>query len=236
MITIAVVGANGFVGSALSSVLAQCSDYSLTRIMRTNYAEMRKQSFDILINSATPSARFWAKNNPDKDFMETVQKTADLVYGWRFGKIVQISTVSARCQLHTVYGRHKAAAEKLCGFGENLIVRLGPMYGKDLSKGVLIDMLQGRKVFADGESRYCFAPVEFVASWIATHLGQSGIIEVGSRNAIKLREVADYLEADIEFEGMIDNQEIQNPGPDYPDVREVFTFLSGIRATAQKET
>jgi nucleoside-diphosphate-sugar epimerase len=229
MISVAVIGARGYVGSAVSAALACSPNKALTFVIRANYAEMRERSYDVLINAAMPAARFWAKNNPDKDFVETVQKTADLVYGWRFGKFIQISTVSARCQLDTVYGRHKAAAEKICGFGDNLIVRLGPMYSRDLSKGVLVDMLQGRKVFVDAESRYCFAPLEFAAMWVASNLGRSGIMEVGARNAIRLRDVAIYLGSDVEFEGVVDHQEIEHPEPEYPDAGEVLNFFDEMK-------
>ena len=41
-----------------------------------------------------PSGRFAAKNKPLDDFRETVQKTADLFYGWKFRRFVQISSVS----------------------------------------------------------------------------------------------------------------------------------------------
>ena len=235
MISIAVVGANGYVGSAVTAALACNPNYAVATVVRSNYPDMRERSFDVLINAAMPSGRFWAKNNPDKDFVETVQKTADLIYGWRYGKFIQISTVSARCQLDTVYGRHKVAAEKICGFGNNLIVRLGPMYSKGLSKGVLVDMLQGRKVFVDGESRYCFAPLEFAASWIAGNLGRFGIIEVGARNAIRLQEVADCLGAGVEFEGAVDHQEIEHPEPGFPDARDVFGFLDEMKKRYQQE-
>ena len=229
MKSVAVVGAKGYVGSALCAALERDPDIVVTAVIRANYFEMREHSFDILINAAMPSKRLWAANNSAKDFVETVQKTADLVYGWRFTKFVQISSVSARCQLDTVYGRHKAAAEKICGFGDNLIVRLGPMYSRNLSKGVLVDLLLRRKVFVDAESRYCFAPLEFVASWIAGNLGRSGIIEVGARNTIRLRDVADYLGADVEFEGLMDHQEIPNPESDYPDARDVMIYLDPMR-------
>ena len=225
MASIAVVGAKGYVGSALCAALAHNASHSVSEVTRGNYAEMQKGSFDVLINCAMPSARFFAKNNPDKDFVETVQKTADLLYGWQFKKFVQISTVSARCQLDTVYGRHKAAAEKLCDFGDNLIVRLGSMYSKELHKGVLVDMVQGKKVFVDRESRYCFAPLDFVAQWIATHLDRRGVVEVGARNALALREAAQHMGTDIVFEGALDHQEIIDPEPDFPDARDVLTFL-----------
>lgn len=231
MTSIAVVGAKGYVGSALCAALARVASHSVSEVTRENYAEMRKGEYDILINCAMPSARFFAKNNPDKDFTETVQKTADLLYGWKFKKFVQISTVSARCQLDTVYGRHKAAAEKLCDFGGNLIVRLGSMYSAELKKGVLMDIVQGKKVFVDGESRYCFTPLDFVAQWIATHLDRNDIVEVGARNAIALRDIAKHLAANIEFEGALDHQEIVDPEPSFPDARDVLAFLDNWKPT-----
>jgi len=229
MISVAVIGANGYVGSALLSALTLTPGLGLSGVTHANYAKMQAQKYDILINAAMPSRRYWAKNNPEKDFVDTVQKTADLIYGWRFGKLVQISTVSARCQLDTVYGRHKAAAEKICLFGDNLIIRLGPMYSRQLGKGVLIDMLQDKKVFVDADSRYCFAPMEFVASWIANNLNRTGIVEVGARNSITLREVARHLGGHIEFKGPIDHQEIPTPEEDYPDAYNVLAFMDAMR-------
>lgn len=229
MIGVAVVGASGYVGQTLTRTLQRDSRYAVTAVTRANYVQMQGRSFDILVNAAMPSRRLWAERNSGEDFIETVQKTADLFYRWRYGKFVQISTVSARCQLDTVYGRHKAAAEKLCGCGDHLIVRLGPMYSPDLDKGVLVDMLQGRKVYAAMESRYCFAPLEFVSAWITAHLDRTGTVEVGARNAVTLREVADHLGGGIEFEGAADHQEIEQLEPGFPDARDVFRFLDDRR-------
>ena len=138
---------------------------------------------------------------------------------------MQLSSVSARCQLDTVYGRHKAAAEKLCAGVDSLIVRLGPMYGPGMKKGVLVDMLEGKKVYIDGSSRYAFAPTSFVASWIASNLGRSGLVEVGARDSLTLEEIAGHLGATVEFEGAVDHQEIQNPAADFPSARGVLAFL-----------
>lgn len=231
MAHVAVVGAKGYVGNALCAALAKDASYSVTEVARENCAEMQNGEYDVLINCAMPSARFAAKNDPGHDFVETVQKTADLLYGWKFKKFVQISTVSARCQLDTVYGRHKAAAEKLCDFGDNLIVRLGSMYSQDLKKGVLVDMMQGKKVYVDGESRYCFTPLDFVAQWIATHPERRGVVEVGARNALALRDIAKHLNRDIVFEGALDHQEIVDPEPSFPDARDVLTFLDNWKVT-----
>ena len=48
----------------------------------------------------------------------------------------------------------------------NLILRLGPMYGHSLTKGVLIDMKNNAPVYVSEESLYSFAPVDWVGNWI----------------------------------------------------------------------
>lgn len=229
MLTIALIGLKGYVGSALFEELRKSSKYSIVGVTRENYEEMKKGEYDIIINSAMPSGRFWAKNNPEKDFIETVKKTADLLYGWKFKKFIQISTVSSRCQLDTVYGRHKAAAEKLCDFGENLIVRLGALYSENLDKGVLIDMLKGGKVFVNGDSRYSFISLKFVVSWLATNLDRKGIVELGGKNAIPLKEVANYLGANVEFQGDLNHQDIVGEESNLPEAKEVLNFLDSYK-------
>ena len=228
MSSIAVIGSKGYVGSVLYQELLKSSEHSVASVTRENYSAMKERHFDIVINCAMPSGRFWAKNNPAEDFIETVKKTADLLYGWQFKKFVQISTVSARCQLDTIYGRHKAAAEKLCNFGENLIVRLGALYGGNMKKGVLVDMLQGKKVFVDGASRYSFISVSFCASWIASNLHRQGIVELGGRNAMTLKDVAKHIGADIKFEGAVNHQDIKSTEENLPKASDVLNFLDSL--------
>jgi nucleoside-diphosphate-sugar epimerase len=229
--TIALIGSRGFVGSALKLAL-ESRGYSVTPVTRDNYADRRQHAYDIIVNAAMPAARYWARTHPADDFRETVAKTADLLYSWRFGKFVQVSSVSARCQLDTVYGRHKAAAERLCETRGNLIVRLGPMYGPTLSKGVLIDMLRSQPVYVDGRSRYAFAPVSFAASWIADRLSNEGLFEVGARNAVALADVAAHLGVNVRFDGALDHQEVVDPQPDYPDAADVLKFMDDMKSTA----
>lgn len=228
--SVAIVGARGFVGSALCEALSRFSEYTVIPVTRADYEMARGKPVDILVNAAMPSGRFWARKNPAKDFVETVGKTADLLYGWQHQKFVQISTVSARCEQHTLYGRHKLAAENLCDPTEHLIVRLSAMYSDDLQKGALIDILNGAKVYVSGASRYPFAPVAFVADWIARNLHQKGVVEVGARNTVCLTEIAEHLKADISFEGAIENQELVSPASDFPDAYDVFKFLDARKS------
>lgn len=225
MTHIALIGASGHVGSALFEELRKDTSFRVEAVVRKNYSYWKKHPFDIVINAAMPSARFWAENNPQKDFVETVKKTADILYGWKYKKIIQISTISARSEQNLIYGRHKAAAETLCNFGENLIVRLTALYADTLNKGALIDIINGNKVYVSEKSTYSFASLSFVCKWIAQNLDKKGIIEVGARNTISLEEIVNYFKLSVAFEGRIDIQEVQNPLPDFPDAKEVLSYL-----------
>ena len=139
MTSIALIGANGFVAKSIKKYLLKNKNISLISVTRDNYEAKRKGNhFDIIINAAMPSKRYWAKQNPYNDFCETIEKTFNIVNNWNSKKIIHISSISARSQLNTTYGRHKAAAEKLVLNEKNLIIRLGPMYGRSLTKGVII--------------------------------------------------------------------------------------------------
>lgn len=221
---IALFGSKGFVGSEILKALER-SGYEVTGITRENFESGLGEKFDYVVNAATPSARFKAKNNQMWDFEETVEKTAKIFYEAKFGKFIQISSVSARCQTDTTYGRNKLAAESIINDGNSLIVRLGPMFGPTLERGVLIDMLEGSRVYVGEESRYAFSPLEFNAEWVARNLDRKGVWEVGARNSISLGNLKDILGLDVNFEGQKDHQEIQTIESDYPDVGLVIGFM-----------
>lgn len=224
---VAVVGASGFFGSALTRVLAG-QGHAVTAVTRGNYEEAQAHSYDVLINTAMPSKRFWAKHHPELDFVETVGKTADLLYGWTFSRFVHISSVSARCERDTVYGRHKATAEVLCERPDALVVRLTALYGPAMTKGSIVDIVSGNPVCVDAESRYAFTPVDFAAQWVGTHLEDTGLVEVGARDTVSLRDVADALGRTVSFSGPREEQTVVNPQPTWPSAREVITFAAAL--------
>ncbi|HPD81641.1 MAG TPA: NAD(P)-dependent oxidoreductase [Candidatus Pacearchaeota archaeon] len=223
---IALFGSKGFVGSEVLKSLKE-KGYEVYEVTRDNFEEILRldKEFDYVINAACPGARFKANTNPSWDFEETVKKTAKIFYETKFKKFIQISSVSARCQPDTVYGRNRLAAESVVNDGNSLIVRIGPMYGPTLKKGVLIDMLNNSKVYASSESKYSFTPIKFNADWIADNLDKKGVWEVGSKNSIKLGTLVKKLGLNIEFEGEIDNQEIKTIQKNYPDVNLVIDFI-----------
>ncbi len=226
MKSVALIGANGFVAKSINKYLLKNDNISVTPVTRSNYEfERINKNYDVIINSAMPSKRFWAKQNPYEDFIETVEKTFNIVNNWKSSKIIQISSISARSQLDTTYGRHKAAAEKLVNNKNNLILRLGPMYGKSLEKGVLIDMKKDNPVYFSKESLYCFAPVDWVGEWISKNMHLSGIFDLGANNAIKLEEVANKIGSKSVFSGPVDNQILSKEIENAPEARNVIDFL-----------
>jgi len=222
---VALIGSGGYVGSALLEKLQNVKKYKVTGVTRDNYSYWQKKDFDIVINAAMPSKRLWAEQNPAKDFVETVKKTADLVYGWHYNRFVQISTISARSELDKVYGRNKAAAEKISLFDNNLIIRLTSTYDDKLQKGAVIDILNGQKVWVDGKSRYSFASLDFVTGWIVANLERKGIVEVGARNSLSLEKIANHLSIKVKFQGKLDHQIVKNPLPEFPDAKEILSYL-----------
>ncbi len=222
---IALIGSQGFVGSALLQALQKDPDNTIQPVTRKNYQSAKKKNYDIVINAAMPSARFWAQNHPHEDFIETVEKTADIVYKWHYQKLIQISTISARTEKESIYGKHKAMAEMLCMKDENLILRLTAMFDETLTKGVLIDLIQGNKIFLDKKSRYSFASLSFVADWIAKNLDRTGIQELGAKNSVSIQEIITRFKLPIHCEGRLDIQEVQHPLPEFPDAHDVYTFL-----------
>jgi nucleoside-diphosphate-sugar epimerase len=221
---IALFGSKGFVGSEILKSLKNLN-YEVYEITRENFESSLGKEFDYVINAACPGARFRAENNPLFDFKECVEKTARIFYEIKFKKFIQISSIAARCQPDTVYGRNRLAAESIVNDGNSLIVRLGPMYGPTLKKGVLMDMLEGSKVYASKESRYAFAPLDFNSGWIAKNLDRKGVWEVGAKNSIVLGDLADKLELNVEFQGVRDDLEIKTIEKDYPDVDLVMDFM-----------
>ena len=224
---VAVVGASGFFGSALTRVLA-AQGHDVTAVTRGNYAQAQADPYDVLINTAMPSKRFWAKQHPELDFVETVGKTADLLYGWTFSRFIQISSVSARCERDTVYGRHKATAEVLCERPDALVVRLTALYGTAMTKGSIVDIVSNNPVYVDADSRYAFTPVDFAAEWVGAHLADTGLVEVGARDTVSLREVADALGRTISFSGVREEQMVVAPESTWPPARDVIPFAAAL--------
>jgi nucleoside-diphosphate-sugar epimerase len=223
--TIGVIGCEGFVGASLCRYIST-TDNDLVKIHRNNFDDSQEIKFDVLINAATPSKKYWALNNPLDDFQATVGLTAEVVYNWQYDKLIQISTISAQCQLDHPYGINKYLAEQLVltHNDNNLIIRLGNLFGEGLKKGIVYDIINNNTLFVSGNSRYTFIDVDKAAKIIYEKLGSKGIEGVSSRNSISLKEIVSELHLNREFG---DRVEIlpEPENSDSPDVAAVVTYI-----------
>ncbi len=229
MRTVAVIGANGFVGSAVCAEIEKRQDLRLVRIVRGDDLGKLLEKAEVVIHAANPAKRFFAEKNPEADFAETVEKTKKIKESARGKKMILISTVSARLQLNTVYGRNRLACEELMDKKKDLIVRLGPMFGEGKEVGALHDLLNNRPCYIDGRTKYAYVNVKYNARKIVDLMGRTGMIELGARNAIALEELRDLLGSSSQFTGPDDSQIPVSPPEDAPDARDIIAFALNLK-------
>jgi nucleoside-diphosphate-sugar epimerase len=227
---VAVIGSSGFVGSQISSEIKNSKDFSLIPVTRGDNLRDAIRQADVVIHSANSAKRFFAENNPEEDFYESVEKTSTIKELAENKPFILISSISARTQLHTVYGRNRRSCELIADATKSLIVRLGPMYGAGKSIGVLNDIINNKKVYAAPTTEYAFVDVKYNAKKIFSLISKDiiGIIEIGSKNGISLESLRNKLKSTSTFEGKDDTQIPMSPPNDAPDVNEVILFAKSI--------
>ena len=231
---VAVMGAAGYVGSARTEAFRAHGGYEVVPVVRGDHERLQVGDYELLVNAACPSKRFWAEHNPEADHAASVATTRALRRDWHWERFVQISSISARTQLDTVYGHNRAEAERLCVGDDSFVVRLGPMYAGDYRKGALADMAADRPVFASGHSRQSFAPVTWCAEWIAANADGTGMREVGARTTVTLTEVRDAVGSRSQFatDYVDDQYPVTATAPDWPEAHAVIDWLAARRVNA----
>ena len=224
--TIAVIGAKGFVGGAICNEVTKRDGFELIKVHRGDNIENLLKDADIVVHTANPAKRFFAEQNPEADFMESVEKTYRIKKMAKGKKFILISSISARTQLNTVYGRNRRACELIVDDGQSLILRLGPMFGEDKHIGPLHDIINNRPVFVSGKTKYAYVNVAYNGGKILDLIDQAGLIELGARNSIELDELKKVLGSSSSFTGSEDTQVPLGPQSDAPDARDVISFAS----------
>lgn len=222
---IGIVGSQGFFGKTLCETSKELG-FDVVEITKKNYSENKGKRYEVLINSATNSKKYWALNNPFLDFNKTVDLTADLVYNWNFDKFVQISSISAHeYDSGHPYTVNKRTAEIICSYTNSLIVRLGTPYGNYLNKGALYDLLNSNKIFVNINSEYDFISTNFCAKWILKNLDRKGIVELGASDTLSLMDIANKLNLKPEYEGKKIIIHSDRTEENMPNVKEVWSFI-----------
>ena len=226
---IAVIGANGFVGTEICSLLEQSPAYTLSKIIRGDNVEEKIKNSSAVIYCANSSRRYFANNNPEEDYTDTVEKMFSIYPLLEDKKMILISTISARVQLHTSYGRNRRTCELLMNREKDLVIRLGPMYAHNNLKGVLFDIILNKKVYASESTEYSYTNVRYNARKILELVEQTGLIEIGAHNAIQLGYLKKVLNSSSRFDGEDDNQVMQTADSDSPNAYDVIDFAMNVK-------
>lgn len=214
---LAVIGANGFVGSAIVSQIESDARYQLIKVVRGDDIEKKLQSADVVIHAANPARRFRAESDPQRDFIETVDKTFKIFNLVKGKKCLLISSLSCKTQLNTNYGRNRRFCELLALAQGVVVIRLGPMFGGTRKQDVLHDLLADRPIYVTPETRYAYADVKWIGEKIVELIDVcSDIYEIGARNTVSLGELRDVFGSKSIFTGVDDTQipEMLGEGPD----------------------
>jgi nucleoside-diphosphate-sugar epimerase len=232
---IAIIGANGYVGSSVYKALEVDNEHELVRVVRGDDINSKLEQVDVVIHAANPAKRFKADSNPEHDFYETLEKTFNLLNISGKKKFILISSLSCRTQLQTSYGRNRRACELLALSQGATVVRVGPMYGGSRKQDALHDLLFDRPVYVDPETRYGYADVDWVGQKIAKMLNfSSGIFEIGASNSVSLAELRDLFGSKSIFSGPDDTQVPDTIDDDATDAELVFAFARKVLMSSHR--
>lgn len=211
--TIGIVGANGFVGSALVDHFTT-SGYEVTSITRENFGKYQSSHFDILIDAAGNSKKFIADENRMLDFELTVRHRMQTLLSFNAPLHVHISSVDVYQDLtdpernteettvdlgaNSNYGFTKRLAELIVQrhAPQWLIFRLSGMVGPGLRKNPVFDIANGFPIRINPDSSYQFCSTEYVANLIRTVVEKGvrdEIINVAGRGQVTPRDIAKVL-------------------------------------------
>jgi nucleoside-diphosphate-sugar epimerase len=215
--TIAVIGANGYVGSQICQELETSSQYRLIRVLRGDSLDDSIREAEVVIHAANPSRRFKAESDPQHDFAETADKTNCILTLAKGKKFLLISSLSCKTQMNTNYGRNRRFCELLALAAGGVVIRLGPMFGGNRKQDTLHDLLAGRQIFVSSKTRYAYVDVKWVGSKIVELIkAVPGCYEIGACNSVSLAELSEYFDSKSIFTGVDDTQipEMEDEGPD----------------------
>ena len=231
---IGLVGASGFVGSAIFRRFAQLAQFECQPILRGDNFENKIREVDFVIYSANSAKRFFANSNPEIDRKEIFEKTIRFLDASKNKPFLLVSSISCRTQLGTPYGINRRDCENAVLEYGGSVVRLGPMFGITRLRDVVHDICENRNVFVSKDSKQSFSSIDWNGAYIADNFASwSGTIEIGARNSIILGDLAAHVNSSSEFTGEIDDQ-FPLLFDDGPDVQEVLEFVDQIMNQQEK--
>ena len=197
---IGIIGANGFLGSVLYSILSK--EYTdVVGVNRQNYNSC-VGNYDVIINVNGNSKKYWANNNPLKDFDASTVSVYKSMFDFPCNLYIFIS--SADVYRKSAYGFNKLLAEAIVReYQENFIVlRCSAIVGKGLKKGIIYDVMNGSDLFVTKDSCIQFISANDISA-IIKRLLNSGVkntaIDVGGCGTTSMSYIESLLNSELVF-------------------------------------
>ena len=148
--TKALIGCTGFVGSNLASQ-AEYTDFFNSK----NFESMRGQHFNEVVCAGVSAVKWKANKDPGADWAG-IEQLLDVLKTVTADRFILISTIDVYATTKALdesfdcgsvenhaYGRHRLAVEAFCQahFANCFVVRLPGLFGKNLKKNVIFDLL-----------------------------------------------------------------------------------------------
>lgn len=213
MKTCIVVGAQGFIGSALAAEAA-ARGYALTAVDLDNYAQFRGTEADLLVNAAGNSRKFIDAQDPVRGYDLSVTSVMNVLHDFRCGLYVQLSTgaiypheddprlnaedAPLQPAEMTRYGFHKWLAEQLVRHyaPRHLILRMGGFVGPHLQKNAVYDLLAGKPLFVHPDSEFQVMDTRDLARATFDFCEGPALpaspLNFSSRGAVSVRQIAEW--------------------------------------------
>lgn len=211
--TCAVLGAKGFVGSAIVKEAA-ARGYNTTAIDLDEYDGTRGKAFDLLINANGNSRKYLATEDPAKEFDLSVRSVMRSLHDFKVRRYIHLSTIDvypdhenpARNSEDTAidetaispYGLHKFLAEKLVRYyaPKWTILRMGGFVGPGLWKNSIYDLLHGKPLRVHPDSAYQYlntADLARIVFELATPHSEGQIYNAAGDGLITLGDIAGMI-------------------------------------------
>lgn len=211
--TCAILGAKGFVGSAIVKEAAARGCH-VTPIDLDEYDAVRGKSFDLLINANGNSRKFLATDDPAKEFDLSVRSVMRSLHDFKVRHYIHLSTIDVYPDHEnpaqntenavidesaiTPYGLHKFMAEKLVRYyaPKWTILRMGGFVGPGLWKNSIFDLLNGKPLRVHPDSAYQYlntADLARIVFDLAAPASEGQIYNAAGDGLITLREVAGMI-------------------------------------------
>lgn len=213
-----ILGGKGFVGSAFARHCRR-SGLSHTVIDIDNYRDHVGGGCEIFINANGNSKKFLAREDPVREFRESVESVRTSLVDFKAERYVHLSTgdVYPDCSspettredmeidiaLQSPYGFHKYLAEQCVRHAAKrwLIIRMGGFVGPGLKKNPVYDILHGGPLWVDPESRLEYLHTDENARILfeLINRGLEGeVVNVCGKGKVKLSEVMDAVGRTVE--------------------------------------